>query len=257
MTQKYESMKMERKWKVWESFLKGEKHMRYLTVLFLTAALAGIASADVSYDQDGIQLDVTHLALPVGSDPGVTDMSNLRSNMLDLTTSADWLSAILVVELTETGQVFQYPFPPYDDDGRVDSPSQDLIDNGVPPYVPPLPGLAYDTYLSNGTLGAAVQTANPGDWGYADEQFDADAIAEVWWTIATDDIGTMNLASVTLDRLAQGQWRFRATMSPAGPEGPALDTGWQSVEDGFLVPEPATLGLLAIGGLGMLIRRKR
>jgi hypothetical protein len=184
-------------------------------------------------------------------------MSNLVSNMLNLTTTSDWLSAVLVVTLDETGQVFQYPFSPYNVAGNPASPDPVLISTGSPPFVPPLPGLLYDTYLSNGVLGASVQTAAPVDLGIDTMKFDGDGIAAVWWTTGGDDTGTLNLASVTLLNSAQGTWQFIATASPAGEGGPKVDTGVQPVVDGYLVPEPATMGLLLVGGLGMLIRRKR
>ena len=230
--------------------LKGEKHMRYLTVLFLTAALAGIASADIT-------MEVVWPDLTGFSDPTISDWSDKVSNMVTLTTSSDWLSAILIVDLTEDGQVFQYPFSPYAVDGNVSSPDPDILINGSPPYVPPLPGLEYDTYLSNGVMGESVQTAAPVDFGIETLQFDADGIAAVWYTSDTDDIGELILASVTLYDTAQGTWTFRATASPAGEGGPYVQIIDGPVVDGYLLPEPATLGLLAIGGLGVLIRRKR
>ena len=92
-----------------------------------------------------------------------------------------------------------------------------VITDGIPPFIPPQPDLAFDTYISNGVLGAVVSTAtatdlNPG----AAKQFDQNGISIGWYTSATDDIGSLALARITLSDNATGSFEFRTTAMPAG-----------------------------------------
>lgn len=225
--------------------------MRYLAILFVTAALASVATADITLQvnylspaQDGL-LDYL----------GVTIAGTHVANEITVTTSSDWLSAQLYVNPTTDGDLFQYPFDPYDVSPA--SPSQGLIDTGAPPFVPPLTGIEYDCYISDGTMGSTVTIAGGAvDIGGGTAfTFDDDLLDIAWGTNATTDIGTLRLAMVTLPNNATGTWSFQATADP--PEvGPKVIVLGGSIVDGKLIPEPATMGLLAIGGLALLRRRR-
>ena len=210
--------------------------MRYFTVLFLTAALAGIASADIL----GFQID----SAPVPGTVGLMDTiaaDTLVTNDLTLTVDSDWLSAILVVT-PSGGGIYQHPV------GAANPQSPN------PLLFPAYACLPYDTYISNGVLGETCSTAAAVDLGHTSIIFDGTQLAVAYYTTDLDDLGALTLARVTLENTAGGTWDFIATASPA--EGPKIITGGPIVE-GYMLPEPATLGLLAIGGLGVLIRRKR
>lgn len=208
--------------------------MRYLTVLFLTAALAGIASADILdfYVDSFVTPETTDLLSTIPPDAYVT-------NDLMLDVDSDWLSAVLVIAPDSGGGIYQHP-------AGANTPPNELL-------FPAYPCLEYDTYVSDG-LGGAPSVEAAVDFGYTVLLFDEDDVACLFYTTA-EQIGLLHMARVTLGNTVDGTWRFRATASPEG--GPVIDTGDLPIVDGYLVPEPATLGLLAIGGLGVLIRRKR
>ena len=258
---------MKEKWKVWESFLKGEKHMRYLTVLFLTAALAGIASADI--------LDTYVDSSPV---PETTDMlylsngigdqilaGELIQNLLHFEVDTDWLSAVLEVTPDAAGMIYQNA----DAGSMFPVPLPDMV----------YPCKEYDTWISDGSgvSPGAPSTAVAVDFGYSTKIFTEDQVALAFYTDLTE-IGDLLLAQMSLSTSAQGTWQFSGTASPAsdpdnGIYGPIMEILdiyapggalegqglYGVIEDGYMiiVPEPATMGLLLVGGLGVLIRRKR
>lgn len=207
--------------------------MRYLTALVLTAALAGVASAQISGEVQSAPTPATgDLLLPIAADSYIT-------NDVVVDAASDWLSAVLAIELT-SGDIYQHPA------GGNTSPNPILI--------PAYNALEYDTYVSNGVVGEAVSTAAAADLGYAAIEADVDTFALSWYTTEGDDLGILALVRATLSTDAQGSWQFRATASPAG--GPAVELAG-NVVDGYMVPEPATMALLGLGGLAALIRRKR
>jgi hypothetical protein len=239
---------MKEKWKVWESFPKGEKHMRYLTVLFLTAALAGIASADI------LDTYVSSTAVPETKDMlydayGWGDhipAGTLIENDLMFDCDSDWLSAVLVISPSAPGMIYQW-------DADTTPPGAMFPMAADPVY----PTKDYDTYVSDG-LGGAPSTGAAVDFGYSSVLWDSDDVALTFYTTASE-IGLLNLAQVTLSVQAQGTWSFVATASPEG--GPKVEMLDMMIVDGYLtdtpIPEPATMGLLLLGGLGVLVRRKR
>jgi hypothetical protein len=241
--------------------------MRYLTVLFLTAALAGIASAEIT------GIEVQSFETPACSDLldpfTVIPADTYITNDIVVTVDSDWLSAQMLIEPTEPGLIFQH------------ATASGLYNEQSPNSAtfPAWACLEYDTYISNGTLGAAcgiapaVDLGDPGVedppgsgeyvpvFGTQSSGTPSDRLAIAWFTTG-NEVGTLAVARITLSTSAQGTWSFLVTASPAddpennffGPKETLLEL---PIVDGYLVPEPATLGLLAIGGLGVLIRRKR
>jgi len=220
--------------------------MRYLTILFLTAALTSVASAELT-------AEVAYLT-PEQDDNldyyGINIADNCVGNRISITTNGDWLSAELLVVPDDPGMIFQYPWSPYD--SSPESPDPNLIEYGAEPFVPPLTGLAYDTFLSSGVLGESVKIGGGAYFlgGAEDATFNTDLLDICWFTNDPDDLGTLALAMVTLDKSATGTWGFYASTCPLPT---VLLSG--DIVDGKLVPEPGTIGMFALGGLGLLRRR--
>ena len=242
--------------------------MRYLTVLFLTAALAGIASADITGFE--IQYPDNTVSSGLYGTAGVpTGIVGYHTSDLVMSCDTDWLSAVMLVTPDEPGTIYQDLYG----GGLVNEQSPN------PMFIPVFPALEYDTCISSGTFGgacgvaAAVDFGDPGQPHPTDPLADplpvfgygppfaptptntpSDRLAISWFTVGTET-GDLLLARITMLAGTTGQWTFRATASPEG--GPVVELLGLPIVDGYLVPEPATLGLLAIGGLGVLIRRKR
>jgi len=118
-------------------------------------------------------------------------------------TDTDWLSTQMVVTLT-AGTVYQNAH------GGVTSPDPSLFGT--------YPALQFDTYVSNGVLGESVGTLSAVDLDPGQPlKFDASGLSVLWFTMASDDTGTLHLARVTLSNTATGTWQFRAS-ADAGPQ---------------------------------------
>lgn len=241
--------------------------MRYWMVLVLTVAMAGVVSADIAPSTPpGMTLTVEQIDNSDGNPDLYLDYYEIDlaadyvTNDLSVFTESDWLSAVLIVVPDELDQILQYPMYPYDT--QPVCPTLQEIEVGNPPFDPPLPGLRYDTFLCNGVMGEAFSYTDPPSGPLV---FDTDELGVTWYTADGDDLGELLLSRVTLKNTANGWWSISVTASPAefgpivtvGPEGQAPI--WGVIVDGemHIVPEPATMALLVLGGLGVLVRRKR
>ncbi len=143
---------------------------------------------------------------------------------------ADWTSSALVVDLT-SGTAYQDAF------------------GGDAPYTPallvPFPSVEFDTYVGivngvgNGIAGGA------GDLGGGPLSLNANQISVSWFNTGTDDTAAVRIGMITLSTDAAGTWKLLS--------GGVITEG--TVEGGALVPEPASLALLGLGGLAALRRR--
>ena len=205
--------------------------MRTLAAVCLMMVLASSASGVIVMDI--VEVD----------NSAVAELNGYVTQDLVATTDSDWLSAQMIITLDAPGGFYQ------DALGNTNPQSPN------PAFFPIAASLEFDTYVANGVLGESVSVTGAVDLGGpANEIFDADHVSILWYTTGTEDIGVLPLARLSIADTATGTWELVATASPQG--GPRAVAGGPVI-DGLLVPEPATLGLVTLGGLAMLRRRRR
>ena len=189
--------------------------MRYITILIALVAFASVSSAGT---------------VSVVSDANAFSGYIVNDIQFD-TAGYDWLSAILEV-LPTGGGIHQDP-------------------NGGNTYS----GIEYDTYVDDGKKGWLFNEANTlAPWDYSEVVFDTNSIGIVWYTTATDDIGVLDIARITLADTAGGTWRLEVYSAEGVPSVPVVSLNG-TINGGYL-PEPATILIMIGGGLGILVRRR-
>jgi len=138
----------------------------------------------------------------------VESLAGYVTQDLVVSTSTDWLTAQIILTVDDSPQVYQDIY------GGIQSPNPVLFDY--------FPSLAYDTYISSGTLGENCSTAAPSGLGGTEVVFDEAQLSISWWTTNTDETGDLALSRITLAETAMGTWSFQVTAAPA--PGPKLVT---------------------------------
>lgn len=146
----------------------------------------------------------------------------------------DWTGAVLKIDLT-AGTAYQ------NGSGGDAAPSSAFI--GF------VPELEFDTYVGIIDDSSAGIAGGAGDLGGGAQSLDAPQISITWFNTDTGDTGVANVANITLSPDAAGSWELITSF--AG--GQLQSSG--TVEGGALVPEPATLALMGLGGIAALRRR--
>ena len=215
--------------------------MRLVATTMVVALVASVASAAISGEWE-------YPAIPAGVLDGYV------ANDLVANTDSDWTQAQLLLTL-ESGSVFQEVM------GGDNPPN--------PGFFGMVPTLEFDTYLTGGggskpgdpilapgafgddasIAGGAVDLG-----GTPGGKFDTVGIDIGWFTTETNNTAAdMLLARITLSDDANGAWALRLS-DAAGANSVTTTNG--PVVDGFIIPEPATMSLVVLGGLAMLRRRR-
>ena len=204
--------------------------MRFLTLAIVLLVITQIASAAVDFK----------LEHPDNSG----ELVGYVTTDFIFTTSTDWLVAVLWVTPDASGQIYQ------DAEGTDRSPRSNVVEI--------FPTLEWDTFLSDGSAidggtPSVPSTVFPEIGLNVPPIFDTNEVLISYYTMATNNVGDLMLARVTLANTTQGTWRFMAFAVEGGPAVPVIDVSGE-ITNGY-IPEPTTLTLLALGGLAMLKRR--
>ena len=153
--------------------------------------------------------------------PGGLGLDNYVTNTWDITTDSDgWLSALLYVDLTTTGNIYQDP-----------SENNDGSGNDIPPPTSAVgTSLEYDSYMTGGSDTDYV-TPLPGTAPFATGNayevsgalpsptavFDSDTIDAAWGALGMPPSGSLTIARVTLKDTSQGYYNYRLGVSNNNP----------------------------------------
>jgi hypothetical protein len=179
-----------------------------------------------------------------GSSPGAGNLDGFTSQDLTLTTTADWTATALLITLS-SGQLFQ--------EGEGFGANGITLGQPAPAGFVPLPSSEFDSYIFDPHGGAAIAGA-AGDVGGDVQQFDTAEVDISWNSAGADaaDTGTFAISRITLSNDANGTAALAFTVAGVGS---AIVQNFVIV-NGAIVPEPASLALMGLGGIAALRRRR-
>ena len=236
--------------------------MRYIATLIALVAVASMASAAMTggwnYTVDPVCWGNGANGHPGAEYDGSYTLPGYVANDLSITTTLDWTSMELIV--SAPGAIYQ--------NAANNSPSTYELPDGSTGTVygvapPPSSGIMwspdsqmeFDSSFVVGDFSTATYTG-PAAYFAGIPVCDTNAVNVNTFTTSTADTGTFNLARITIDsNFTGGSWSL-GIYDASDPNDPqVVNSG--TIVDGKLVPEPVTMLIMAIGGIGVLARRRR
>ncbi len=215
----------------------------FLTVHPASANTASWSSSSVPLGTNIVD-GITFPFVPPG--PVIGNLDGFIVNDLIMNTTIDWTATFLQVNLT-SGSIFQE--------------KEGFGQNGVtlgqtdPNGFSFLPSSEFDSYIFDPHGGAQIQSACAAIGPCPHTQFDTSTI-DISWNSAgadTSDLGIFSIARVTLSPDANGTAFVASLVSGAASR---VETDFL-IQNGHIVPvpEPASVLLLGLSGLGLMRRR--
>ncbi len=150
----------------------------------------------------------------------------------------DWTGAVLKIDLT-AGSIYN--------DGAFDA---DGTQSALWGFVP---ALVWDSAVGIAGDGSAGIAGGAGDLGGGPQNLGGtgvDAASITWFNTATNDTAAVQIGNITLSADAVGTWSLIGAFAAGQVQSSGI------VENGALVPEPASLALMGLGGIAALRRRR-
>lgn len=212
-----------------------------LLAIAMVALIGNTAQASITAEYDGLTISFVEndgVSAVLGEGYRTWDL------VVDVPEGSDWTNAQIWMELDQGSFYYE---PAYGDL----TPQQ-----GFWGFVPELEYSSFCAVPPDFSASVSFAGAHPDHPAPADRIYTDTVLSAAWFDTADTGAGTYTVGRFTWTEDAAGTilelQNYASAEEFEGPMGPDV---W--IEGGAVIPEPATMSLLAVGGVAALIRRKR